>query len=124
MTKAMGGLPGGTLGRVLGTGAMLGAAAGATWLAGKVLEERASRDAASNPRLLNWAWARRIAVSLAQAGEGVPWGSESERETARGDYARHVTRSVELVSAYTGTSLSPTRTQVYVFDRAEWVDAN
>jgi coenzyme F420 biosynthesis associated uncharacterized protein len=124
MTKAMGGLTGGTLGRVLGTGAMLGAAAGATWLAGKVLEERASRDAASNPRLLNWAWARRIAVSLAQAGEGVPWGSESEREAARGDYARHVTRSVELVSAYTGTSLSPTRTQVYVFDRAEWVDAN
>ncbi len=110
--------------RLLGTGVMLGAAAGATWLAGRVLEERVSRDDAANPRLLNWAWARRIAVRLAQAGETVPWGSPAEREQAREDYAGHVERAVELVAEYTGIELPPARAQVYVFDRAEWVDAN
>jgi coenzyme F420 biosynthesis associated uncharacterized protein len=103
---------------------MLGAAAGATWLAGKVLEERVSRDEAANPRLLNWAWARGIAVRLAQAGEGDPWGTAADREAAREAYAGYVAQSVELVSAYTGTDLAPNRTQVYVFDRVEWVDAN
>jgi coenzyme F420 biosynthesis associated uncharacterized protein len=110
--------------RLLGTGVMLGAAAGATWLAGRVLEERVSRDDAANPRLLNWAWARRIAVKLAQAGETVPWGSPADRERAREDYAGHVGRAMELVAEYTGIELPPSRAQVYVFDRAEWVDAN
>ena len=110
--------------RLLGTGVMLGAAAGATWLAGRVLEERVSRDDAANPRLLNWAWARRIAVKMAQAGETVPWGSPADRERAREDYAGHVDRAMELVAEYTGIELPPARAQVYVFDRAEWVDAN
>jgi coenzyme F420 biosynthesis associated uncharacterized protein len=110
--------------RLLGTGVMLGAAAGATWLAGRVLEERVSRDDAANPRLLNWAWARRIAVKIAQAGETVPWGSPADRERAREDYAGHVDRAMELVAEYTGIELPPARAQVYVFDRAEWVDAN
>jgi coenzyme F420 biosynthesis associated uncharacterized protein len=110
--------------RLLSTGVMLGAAAGATWLAGRALEERASRDAAANPRLLNWDWARRIAVKLAQAGETVPWGSPADRERAREDYAGHVGRAMELVAEYTGIELPPSRAQVYVFDRAEWVDAN
>ena len=108
---------------------MLGAAAGATWLAGKVLEDRVSRDAAANPRLLNWAWARRIAVRLAQGGlaprsEADVWGSVADRAQARDEYAGHVRRSMELVAAYTGIDLPPERAQVYVFDRAEWVDAN
>jgi coenzyme F420 biosynthesis associated uncharacterized protein len=110
--------------RLLSTGVMLGAAAGATWLAGRVLEERVSRDDAANPRLLNWAWARRIAVKVAQAGETVPWGSPADRELAREDYAGHVDRAMELVAEYTGIELPPARAQVYVFDRAEWVDAN
>ena len=117
-------MPGGLAARILGTGVMLGAVAGATWLAGKALEDRVSRDAAANPRLLNWAWARRIAVKLAQAGETVPWGSDAERARAREEYAGHVARSVELVSAYTGITLPSGRAQVHVFDRAEWVDAN
>ena len=108
---------------------MLGAAAGATWLAGKVLEDRVSRDAAANPRLLNWSWARRIAVRLAQGGltpgaEAETWGSAEDRARARDEYAGHVRRSMELVAEYTGIDLPPERAQVYIFDRAEWVDAN
>jgi coenzyme F420 biosynthesis associated uncharacterized protein len=129
MSKATSLMSGGGIGRLLGTGVMLGAAAGATWLAGKVLEERVSRDAAANPRLLNWDWARRIAVKLAQggpspSGENDPWGSAADRARAREEYARHVRRSMELVADYTGIALPPERAQVYVFDRAEWVDAN
>lgn len=117
-------VPVGLAGRWLGTGVMLGAAAGATWLAGRVLEDRVSRDAAANPRLLNWEWARRIAVKVAQTSEPAPWGTAEEREKAGRDYADHVARSVELVSAYTGIDSPAAGTQVYVFDRVEWVDAN
>ncbi|MDQ3703417.1 MAG: zinc-dependent metalloprotease [Chloroflexota bacterium] len=115
---------GGLAARWLGTGVMLGAAAGATWIAGRVLEDRVSRDAASNPRLLNWEWARRIAVKVAQNSQTKPWGTVEERDRASRDYADHVARSVELVSAYTGIDLPAARTQVYIFDRVQWVDAN
>ncbi|MGH2351538.1 MAG: zinc-dependent metalloprotease, partial [Chloroflexota bacterium] len=85
---------------------------------------RVSRDAAERPHLLNWEWARRIAVKIAQTGDAATWGAGSQREQARLDYAGHVERSVELVAAYTGIELPAARTQVYIFDRAEWVDAN
>ena len=103
-------MPGGLAARLLGTGMMLGAVVGATWLAGKALEDRVSRDAAANPRLLNWVWARRIAVKLAQAGETVPWGSDAERARARQEYAGHVARSFSQSSWKCETSYPPSFT--------------
>ena len=53
----------------------------------------------------------------------LPWGSR-RAGAGQEDYAGHVERAVELVADYTGIELPPARAQVYVFDRAEWVDAN
>jgi len=108
---------------LLGAGLALGVAAGAAWVTGKALGERASRDEAQNPRLINWEWARTIARRAA-TGIGDSETSAEEEERARREYAALVERSAGLVSRYTGIELPAPLTQVYVFDRGEWVDAN
>jgi coenzyme F420 biosynthesis associated uncharacterized protein len=109
---------------LLGTGAVLAVAAGATWAAGRALGDRVSRDDQHNPRLLNWDWARTIATRAARSGEEAAAAHGAAREIARREYAGLVERSVDLVADYTGVRLPAPLTQVHVFDRAEWVDAN
>ena len=116
--------PGGTAGRLLGTGLALGAAAGAAWVAGKALGERASRDADQNPQLINWEWARRIATRTAQRGQDSAVATPETLERARRDYGDLVARSVGMVSDYTRIQLPAPLTRVFVFDRVQWVDAN
>jgi coenzyme F420 biosynthesis associated uncharacterized protein len=117
-------VPGGAAGRLLGTGVVLGVAAGAAWAAGKVLGDHASRDAGENPRLINWSWARTIARRTAARGDVTAHQSAREQEQVRQEYAALVERSVDLVSRYTGITLPAPLNHVYVFDRAQWVDAN
>ena len=47
---------------LLGSGVAFGLAAGAAFAAARALNTRVSRDTANNPRLINWEWARAIAV--------------------------------------------------------------
>ena len=119
-------VPGGAAGRLLGTGIVLGVAAGAAWVVakrgGQALGEHASRDEAQNPRLINWQWARTIARRTALGG--VAESAPAEQERARQEYAALVERSADLVSRYTGIALPAPLTQVYIFDRVQWVDAN
>jgi coenzyme F420 biosynthesis associated uncharacterized protein len=124
MSRATGLAAGGLGARLLGTSVAFGVAAGATWLAGRALAGRISRDEAANPRLLNWEWARQLAVGIAQLGEDSAWEAQGNQESIRRVYEEHVARSIELVSAYTGITLPSSQAQVYVFDRADWVDAN
>src|SRR5262245_37003247 len=120
-------VPGGAAGRMLGTGIALGLAAGAAWAVAKrgsrALGEHASRDEAQNPRLINWQWARTIARRTAM-GSGAGESTLTEQERARQEYAALVERSADLVSRYTRITLPAPLTQVYIFDRAQWVDAN
>jgi coenzyme F420 biosynthesis associated uncharacterized protein len=132
MARATTLLPGGTAGRLFGTGLALGVAAGtawATWAAGRALGGQVSRDRTDNPRLINWGWARAIATKTARAygpppGAARPAGSAEAREAARAEYVRLVERSAARVSEYTGIRLPAPLTQVHLFDRVEWVDAN
>ncbi|MBI3970491.1 MAG: zinc-dependent metalloprotease [Chloroflexi bacterium] len=117
-------LLGAVSGRLLGTGIVLGVAAGAAWAAGKLIDESVSRDEAHNPRLINWSWARALAVRTAQRGEERAWAHGAEQRIARQEYTELVTRSADLVSEYTEIALPAPLTEVHVFDRAEWVDAN
>src|SRR5919198_4240427 len=117
-------VPGGTVGRLLGTGLALGVAAGAAWAAGKALGERASRDADHNPQLINWTWARRIATRTAQRGQDPAVASPEALERVQREYSTLVERAVAMVSEYTRVQLPAPLTRVFVFDRAQWVDAN
>src|SRR5919199_6694760 len=118
--------PGGAAGRLLGAGIALGLAAGAAWVVakrgGQALGDHASRDEAQNPRLINWQWARTIARRTAMGGATEPAPADQER--ARQEYTALVARSADLVSRYTGITLPAPLTQVHVFDRVQWVDAN
>jgi coenzyme F420 biosynthesis associated uncharacterized protein len=121
------GAPGPASAALLGGGLVLGLAAGAAWTAGKLLNRNVSRDQSNNPRLLNWTWARTIAVRGARDSQGDEIGAEldaGQRERVRREYASLVERSAQLVSEFTGITLPAPLRQVHVFDRAEWVDAN
>ena len=122
------GLPGPAATALLGGGLVLGLAAGAAWAAGRVLNDGVSRDDAQNPRLINWQWARNIAVRGAHDSQSDNDADAAvdgtERETASAEYARLVERSAALVASYTGINLPAPLRQVHVFDRPEWVDAN
>src|SRR6266542_6093162 len=117
-------VPGGTAGRLLGTALVLGAAAGAAWTAGRVLGDHASRDAENNPRLINWEWARRVATRAAQRGQDPDVVSPEALERVQREYGALVERSVAMVSEYSHVQLPTPLTRVFVFDRAQWVDAN
>ncbi|HEU5314768.1 MAG TPA: zinc-dependent metalloprotease [Chloroflexota bacterium] len=112
---------------LVGGGIALGLAAGAALAAGRALRESVSRDPANNPRLINWRWARAIAVRGARdahSDESSPVLDTPAKEAARREYAALVARSAELVSDYTQIELPAPLRQVHVFDRPDWVDAN
>jgi coenzyme F420 biosynthesis associated uncharacterized protein len=128
MASAAGRIPAAAAGRLLGTGLVVGLAAGAAWAAarqgGRVLGERLSRDRADNPTLLNWDWARAIATRTARGGDTTAAAPAAAREAVRREYAALVDRAAALVADYTRLRLPAPLTHVHVFDRAEWVDAN
>lgn len=104
-----------------------GVAAGAAFAAARALNSRVSRDDAHNPRLINWDWARAIAVRGAkdsQSDELTPVLGRETKESAQREYAERIARSAELVADYTRIELPAPLRQVHVFDRPDWVDAN
>jgi coenzyme F420 biosynthesis associated uncharacterized protein len=112
---------------LLGGGIAFGLAAGAAVAAGRLLREGVSRDEANNPRLINWRWARTIAVRGARGGQhddAPPVLDAGAKEAVQREYAARVARSAELVSEYTHIDLPAPLRRVHVFDRPDWVDAN
>lgn len=112
---------------LLGGGIALGLAAGAAVAAGRLLREGVSRDEANNPRLINWRWARTIAVRGARGGQHDEAPSVLDagaKEAVQREYAARVARSAEQVCEYTRIDLPAPLRRVHVFDRPDWVDAN
>src|SRR5688572_6037382 len=105
----------------------VGVAAGAAIAAARALNARVSRDGSNNPRLINWDWARTIAVRGArdsQSDERDPVLGQDARLAAQHEYAQRIERSAEMVAEYTRIDLPAPLRQVHVFDRPDWVDAN
>ena len=105
----------------------VGVAAGAAIAAARALNARVSRDGSNNPRLINWEWARTIAVRGAkdsQSDEREPVLGQDARRAAQLEYAERIERSAEMVAEYTRIDLPAPLRQVHVFDRPDWVDAN
>lgn len=101
--------------KALGAGLALGIAGGTAWAVARAVGEHLE------PRLINWAWARSVAQVASRARrDGVAWA----REPAAREYDQLVERSVDLVERHTGVALPRPLTDVRVFDRAEWVEAN
>jgi coenzyme F420 biosynthesis associated uncharacterized protein len=112
---------------LLGGGVAFGLAAGAAFAAARALNSNVSRDTANNPRLINWDWARTIAVRGARdahSDELDPVLAEDARDEAQREYRERIERSAQLVADYTRIDLPAPLRQVHVFDRPEWVDAN
>ncbi|MAG34714.1 MAG: hypothetical protein CL878_00470 [Dehalococcoidia bacterium] len=96
-------------------GLALSMMAGAAWAAGRLISERLGS------RLINWDWAAQVAASASRARTpDVHW----DRRKAQQRYSDLVHRSHDLVSSYTGVTLPEPLTNVRIFDRMEWVDAN
>ena len=88
---------------------------GAAWVAGRLISKRFGN------RLVNWEWAAQIAASVSRSrAPEAPW----DRRKAQQQYANFVRRSHDLVAGYTGVTLPQPLTNVHIFDRREWVDAN
>jgi coenzyme F420 biosynthesis associated uncharacterized protein len=112
---------------LLGSGVAFGLAAGAAFAAARALNAGVSRDRSNNPRLINWEWARTIAVRGAKdshADELHPVLPPEAKEAAQREYAERIERSAQMVSDYTRIELPAPLRQVHVFDRPGWVDAN
>ena len=127
MEMRRGGMPSSVSAALIGSGVAFGLAAGAAFAAARALNSTLSRDTANNPRLINWEWARKIAVRGAKdshADELEPVLERAAKEAAQREYAERIERSAELVSEYTRIELPAPLRQVHVFDRPDWVDAN
>lgn len=101
--------------RFLGSGIVLGLAAGALWAAGRRYAE------VSVPQLIDWTKVRQAAAATLR--EGNPEQIWSRSEMGR-RYGVWVAESERLISDYTGRSLPRALDDVRVLDRFEWVDAN
>jgi coenzyme F420 biosynthesis associated uncharacterized protein len=94
---------------------LLGASAALLW----AIARRYTREA--EPRLLDWQWARRIALQA--SGPTAPW-HPALRQRLGEDYRAMLQRIEQPIADYTGTQLSLAETDVLVMDRHDWIDAN
>lgn len=100
--------------RLLGRGLAIAAIAGLAYVATR-------RPGAEPVSLIDWARVRTVALRFSRNDEvaGHPLAADlAER------YAAMVHQSQELITAYTGDRLPGPLTDVSVFDRAKWLDAN
>jgi coenzyme F420 biosynthesis associated uncharacterized protein len=85
------------------------------------IESRArAQETKAPPRLIDWTQARKVAISVAQS-EQAPLYNRPQRQE---QYTRLVKLSEPLIAAYLQGSLPQPITQVNVFDRREWLEAN
>ncbi|NWG19996.1 MAG: zinc-dependent metalloprotease [Chloroflexi bacterium] len=74
----------------------------------------------SRPRVIDWRQARMIGLAVSQSHLApVP-----DRAARQEQYLRLVQRSEPLIATYMGVQLPQPINRVYVFDRAEWIEAN
>jgi coenzyme F420 biosynthesis associated uncharacterized protein len=102
-------------GRSVGTGLLIGAAAG---LVLGVVDHYGRRR---GPRLIDWEWAVTIARRTCGA---VPPLTESERAALEADYRRVLELIEGPIGNYTRTHLPLQGTAVRVLDRPGWIEAN
>jgi coenzyme F420 biosynthesis associated uncharacterized protein len=105
--------------RIIATGAIAGAAAGA-WAANKLRGVDQTQDQEADTRLIDWEQARKIAVNMNR--EDVMTSAERERLNAA--YRELVQQCIPLVGDYMNASLPPSAGQTYAFDRVDWINAN
>jgi len=99
----------GFLWRLIRLGLMVGGLATAIWVVNRRLRNLA-------PRLIDWEQVRRRALQLAQRDYlWVDWSL---------DYRDLVAQAQQAVGDYVGEELPQELAAVYVYDRAEWLDAN
>jgi coenzyme F420 biosynthesis associated uncharacterized protein len=85
------------------------------------IESRArAQETKAPPRLIDWTQARKVAISVAQS-EQAPLYNRPQRQE---QYTRLVKLSEPLIAEYLQVSLPQPITQVNVFDRREWLEAN
>ncbi len=85
------------------------------------IESRArAQETKAPPRLIDWTQARKVAISVAQS-EQAPLYNRPQRQE---QYTRLVNLSEPLIAEYLQVSLPQPITQVNVFDRREWLEAN
>lgn len=102
--------------RVIATGAIAGAAAGA-WAANRLRGVVATEP---DTRLIDWEQARRIATNMNRE-EAM---TRVERERLDAAYRALVQQCIPLVASYMDATLPPNAGQAYAFDRVDWINAN
>ncbi len=96
---------------------MLGVAAGAVWVAGRRFLEKTSR-------LIDWGQVRRIAIATSRKATSDQPAAIPHKEERREHYAEMVRRAERPIADYTGKTLPRPLDAIYIFDRADWIDAN
>lgn len=108
----------GSFGGSLGKGLLLGAVAGALWIASR-------RYDAAAPSLIDWDRVRAAALRFGDPdGEGdelTLWPSKADLAHR---YADMVRRSADLIGRYVGSPIPERPNSTYVFNRREWIEAN
>ncbi|MBI2954285.1 MAG: zinc-dependent metalloprotease [Chloroflexi bacterium] len=100
--------------KTVGTGVLVGAAAGAAWVIGR-------RFLRSESNLIDWSHVRRLAIaSCGHSAVGIPFS----KKTLSAQYADMVRQAEQPIAEYTGKMLPQPLNSVHVFDRVDWVDAN
>jgi coenzyme F420 biosynthesis associated uncharacterized protein len=97
---------------------LIGALAGAFWVASR-------RYHGVPPRLIDWQRVRSAALRLAEFDgfEGDLTLVPSKADLTR-QYGEMVRQSEDLIGSYVGIRLPERLSATYVFDQAEWIDAN
>lgn len=72
------------------------------------------------PRMIDWLQARNVGVVVSQSY----LAPMIDRAARQEQYRQLVQRSEPLIAAYMGVSLPHPIERIYVFDRAEWIEAN
>lgn len=112
--------------RVLASGVVAGAAAGA-WAANRIRTNRtatgqsvARSQDGDRPSLIDWEQARAIAVNMNRAASL----TSVERQRLDAEYAALVHRAIPIVQSYVGISLPNDSVPTLAFDRVDWINAN
>lgn len=96
---------------------LLGAALGAVYVATRPKAER--REGAS--RLIDWKQVEESALRMVRRASG---GEIANRQELNRSYRRMVHDSTDVITQYTAMHLQAPLTNVYVFDRQDWIRAN
>lgn len=100
----------------------LGAALVLAFIAGAGARYLVNRAASGMPRppMIDWLQARNVGVAVSQS-HLMPVIDRAARQE---QYRRMVQRSEPLIAAYMGVRLPQPMDRIYIFDRAEWIEAN